>query len=109
MEGVSRKRGRPRVVVTEAVAEARRLAVQQRNLRRDRRKRDPAIASSSASAGPTTTESMPLSSGVTAIGTIEQASEKRTGQGLSWSRLWLNNKSWLHIAVTLPIKNEFSL
>ncbi|KAK1393589.1 guanine nucleotide-binding protein subunit beta [Heracleum sosnowskyi] len=38
MEGVSRKRGRPRVVVTEAVAEARRLAVQQRNLRRDRRK-----------------------------------------------------------------------
>ncbi|KAK1397322.1 GTP binding protein2 [Heracleum sosnowskyi] len=38
MEGVSRKRGRPRVVVTEAVAEARRLAVQQRNLRRDKRK-----------------------------------------------------------------------
>lgn len=34
METPSRKRGRPRVVVTEAVAEARRLAAQQRNARR---------------------------------------------------------------------------
>ncbi|KAK1370912.1 hypothetical protein POM88_037004 [Heracleum sosnowskyi] len=34
METPSRKRGRPRIVVTEAVAEARRLAVQQRNARR---------------------------------------------------------------------------
>ncbi|KAK1362785.1 hypothetical protein POM88_038346 [Heracleum sosnowskyi] len=32
METPSRKRGRPRIVVTEAVAEARRLAVQQRNI-----------------------------------------------------------------------------
>ncbi|KAK1374380.1 hypothetical protein POM88_030573 [Heracleum sosnowskyi] len=49
MEGVSRKRGRPRVVVTEAVAEARRLAVQQRNLRRDRRKGSSAAEASSSS------------------------------------------------------------
>ncbi|KAK1394686.1 hypothetical protein POM88_013742 [Heracleum sosnowskyi] len=34
METPSRKRGRPRIVVTEAVAEVRRLAVQQRNARR---------------------------------------------------------------------------